>query len=109
MSEPHESDPTTEPATEPAVGPAAEAVTDDGDGGMGGSSATRGHTGPGQFGTHGTRDVGPEHRDPDAEVPPEQSAGGVEVNPDPPIAPKAGYNSHDPRAAEHPYGKPPRT
>lgn len=77
-------------------------------GDMGVSSEREGPTGPGQYGTTGTRDVGPEDRADDAEVPPEQAAGGVEVNPDPPIAPKSGYNSQDPRSAEHPYDKPPR-
>lgn len=77
-------------------------------GDMGVSSEREGPTGPGQFGTSGTRDVSPQERDPDADVPPEQAAGGVEVNPDPPIAPKSGYNSRDPRSADHPYDKPPR-
>lgn len=56
----------------------------------------------------GTRDVSPEQRDPDAEVPPEQAPGGVEVNPDPPIAPKSGYNSADPRSKDHPFDSPPQ-
>jgi hypothetical protein len=51
----------------------------------------------------GVRDVSPLERDPDADVPPEQAAGGVEVHPDPPVPPKAGYNSHDPRSKDHPY------
>ncbi len=80
----------------------------DKDGDLGGSSATIGPTGPGQVDTSGTLDVGPDDRDPEAEVPPEQSPGGVEVNPDPPIAPKSGYHSQDPRHDEAPYDKPPR-
>ena len=55
----------------------------DTDGDMGVSSEREGPTGPGQFGTTGVRDVSPLERDPDAEVPPEQSAGGPEDNPDP--------------------------
>jgi hypothetical protein len=70
------------------------------DGGMGVSSETVGPTGPGQVGTTGTRDVGP--ADPPAADPaharPEQSSGGEEVNPDPPIPPVAGYSSSDPRS-----------
>jgi len=77
-------------------------------GDMGVSSETEGPTGPGQHGTFGTRDVSPQERDPDADVLPEQAAGGVEVNPDPPIPPKSGYNSQDPRSDEHPYDKQPR-
>ena len=88
--------------------PDITASDQDTSGDMGVSSEREGPTGPGQFGTSGTRDVSPEDRDPDADVPPEQAAGGVEVNPDPPIAPKSGYNSQDPRSAEHPYDKPPR-
>ncbi len=59
-------------------------------------------------GEMGTQDVSPQERHPDADVPPEQAAGGVEVNPDPPIPPKSGYGKGDPRSAEHPYDKPPR-
>jgi hypothetical protein len=76
-------------------------------GDMGVSSETEGPTGPGQHGTSGTRDVSPQERDPDADVPPEQAAGGVEVNPDPPIPPKSGYAKDDPRSAENPYDKQP--
>lgn len=67
-------------------------------GDMGVSSETEGPTGPGQHGTSGVRDVSPEERDPDADVPPEQAAGGPETNPDPPIPPKSGYSSIDPRS-----------
>ncbi|WP_148613852.1 hypothetical protein [Nocardioides rubriscoriae] len=70
----------------------------DTDGSMGVSSETVGPTGPGQVGTTGTRDVGPAHRDPDEDVAPEQSAGGVETNPDPAGPPKSGYSSSDPRS-----------
>ena len=75
---------------------------------MGVSSEIEGPTGPGQHGTTGVRDVSPLERDPDAYVAPEQASGGEEVNPDPPIPPKSGYNSQDPRSADHPYDKPPR-
>lgn len=88
--------------------PDIKASDQDTSGDMGVSSEREGPTGPGQHGTSGTRDVGPEERDPDADVPPEQAVGGVEVHPDPPIAPKSGYSSQDPRSAEHPYDKPPR-
>ena len=57
---------------------------------MGVSARREGPTGPGQHGTTGLRDVGPADRDPDADVPPEQAAGGPETNPDPPIPPVAG-------------------
>ncbi|QDH11065.1 hypothetical protein FE634_21955 [Nocardioides dongxiaopingii] len=67
-------------------------------GSMGVSSEREGPTGPGQHGTTGTRDVGPARRDPDDDVPPEQSAGGPETNPDPPVPPVAGYSSVDPRS-----------
>ena len=90
--------------------PDITASDQDTSGDMGVSSEREGPTGPGQYGTSGTRDVGPKDdaADDDAETLPEQSAGGVEVHPDPPIAPKSGYNSQDPRSAEHPYDKPPR-
>lgn len=78
-------------------------------GDMGVSSEREGHAGPGQHGVSGTREVGPEERDPDADVPPEQAADGVEVHPDPPIPPKSGYSSADPRADEAPYDGTPRT
>lgn len=52
-------------------------------GDMGVSSEREGPTGPGQHGTSGVRDVSPLERDPDADVPPEQAAGGPETNPDP--------------------------
>lgn len=72
----------------------------DTDGDMGVSSERKGHTGPGQYATTGVRDVGPIDRDPDADVPPEQTAGGYEPHPDPPIPPVAGYSSTDPRSKD---------
>ncbi len=78
-------------------------------GDMGVSSETEGPTGPGQHGSTGVRDVGPPDPDaPGTDVPPEQAAGGEEINPDPPIPPKSGYNSLDPRSDDHPYDKPPK-
>jgi hypothetical protein len=78
-------------------------------GDMGVSSEREGHAGPGQHGTQGTRDVSPQERDPDADVPPEQSPEGVEVHPDPPIPPKSGYAKGDPRSEDAPYDARPRT
>jgi hypothetical protein len=66
-------------------------------GGMGVSSERVGPTGPGQRATDGTRDVTPQERDPDADVPPEQAPGQVEANPEG-LPPKAGYSSADPRS-----------
>lgn len=66
-------------------------------GDMGVSSEREGPTGPGQHGTTGVRDVSPLERDPDAEVLPEQAAGGPEKNPEG-IAPKGGYPDDDPRS-----------
>ncbi|MDO9457289.1 hypothetical protein [Nocardioides sp.] len=73
----------------------------DTEGDMGVSSERVGPTGPGQVGTTGLRDVSPapdSDGDDDAEALPEQSAGGPEANPDPPIPPKSGYSSSDPRS-----------
>ncbi|MEP9362100.1 hypothetical protein ABLE68_03970 [Nocardioides sp. CN2-186] len=67
------------------------------DGEMGVSSERVGPTGPGQHATEGVRDASEKDRSPDAETPPEQSAGGPEDNPDG-IEPKAGYSSKDPRS-----------
>lgn len=64
---------------------------------MGVSSERVGHAGPGQEATDGLRDVAPHERDPDDDVPPEQSTGNPEENPEG-IAPKAGYSSEDPRS-----------
>ena len=66
-------------------------------GGMGVSSERVGPTGPGQVATDGVRDTDPEQRDPDADVPPEQSTGNPEPSPTG-IEPKAGYSSKDPRS-----------
>jgi hypothetical protein len=71
----------------------------DASGDMGVSSEREGHTGPGQEGTDGVRDVTPAERDLDADVPPEQRPGAVETNPDG-IPPKAGYSSKDPRSQD---------
>lgn len=66
------------------------------DGDMGVSSERVGPTGPGQVGSSGVRDVTPV--EPADDAPPEQSAGGPEVHPDPPVPPVAGYSSKDPRS-----------
>jgi hypothetical protein len=66
-------------------------------GGMGVSSERVGHTGPGQVGTDGLKDVSEHERGPDEETPPEQSPGNPEENPVG-LPPKAGYSSKDPRA-----------
>ena len=69
-------------------------------GGMGVSSERVGHAGPGQVATDGVKDTSAVHSDDD--VPPEQSPGGEEVQPDG-LVPHAGYPSLDPRSAEKPY------
>jgi hypothetical protein len=69
--------------------------------GMGTSNERVGPSGPGQVGTTGVRDTGPQ--EPADDVAPEQSPGGEEVHPDPPVPPVAGYNSHDPRSEDHPF------
>jgi len=69
-------------------------------GDMGVSSEREGPSGPGQHGTTGVRDTSAAVPDPDADTPPEQSAGGPEVHPDPPIPPVSGYNSKDPRSQD---------
>jgi hypothetical protein len=66
-------------------------------GGMGVSSERVGPTGPDQVATDGVRPTDREQRDPDADVPPEQSTGNPEENPEG-LAPKAGYSSKDPRS-----------
>jgi len=66
-------------------------------GGMGVSSERVGPTGPGQVATDGVRSTTPEERDPDADVPPEQSTGNPEPQPEG-LDPKAGYSSKDPRS-----------
>jgi hypothetical protein len=67
-------------------------------GDIGVSSGRPGHAGPGQEGVPtGVRDTREAPPDPDADTPPEQSAGGEEVNPEG-LKPKAGYPSLDPRS-----------
>ena len=66
-------------------------------GGMGGSSERVGHAGPGQEATDGLRDVAPHEHPDDADLPPEQSVGNPEDNPQG-LPPKAGYSSKDPRS-----------
>lgn len=65
-------------------------------GDMGVSSEREGHTGPGQYGTDGVRDV-TVRRPQDEDAPPEQRPGAEEENPDG-ITPKAGYSDIDPRS-----------
>jgi hypothetical protein len=69
-------------------------------GGMGSSSERVGHAGPGQVGTDALRDT--TELDTPADAPPEQSAGGEEVQPDG-VDPKAGYPRMDPRHEDKPY------
>lgn len=64
---------------------------------MGVSSERTGPAGPGQHATDGIRDVRPEERDPDDDVPPEQEPGQPEENPEG-LPPKSGYPSVDPRS-----------
>ena len=66
-------------------------------GDMGVSSERVGPTGPGQEATDGQRDTSPHEREPGEEVPPEQSTGNPEPQPEG-LAPKAGYSSKDPRS-----------
>lgn len=71
---------------------------------MGVSSQIVGETGPGgQVGTTGLRDVSPLSRTGAEAVAPEQSRGGVEVNPDPPSLPVAGYPSKNPLSGKRRY------
>ena len=70
-------------------------------GGMGVSSEREGHSGPRQVATDGVNDTSPV--EPDGDLPPEQSAGGVEENPDPGLPPAAGYPSKDPRSGDKPF------
>jgi hypothetical protein len=67
------------------------------EGGMGVSSERVGHTGPGQHTTDGVNPTSREERPDDAEVPPEQSTGNPEPEPEG-LDPKAGYPSRDPRS-----------
>lgn len=68
----------------------------DASGDMGVSSEREGHTGPGQHGTDGVRDVTPQ-RPSDEDAPPEQRPGAEETNPEG-VTPKAGYSKTDPRS-----------
>lgn len=67
-------------------------------GDMGVSSEREGHTGPGQHGTDGVRDVTPDRRR-DEDAPPEQRPGAEEENPEG-ITPKAEYPKVDPRSGD---------
>jgi hypothetical protein len=67
------------------------------EGDIGVSSERVGHAGPGQQAPTGVRDTSKVEPDPDADLPPEQSAGGEEVKPEG-LEPKAGYPSLDPRS-----------
>ncbi len=68
-------------------------------GDIGVSSGREGYSGGGHHDAPtGTRDTSEVPPAPDAEVPPEQSPGGEESNPDG-IEPKAGYPSLDPRSS----------
>ena len=87
----HEQDTDLRDSTPNSAGP------DRAEGGMGVSSERVGPTGPGQVTTDGVRPTDPEDRDPDAEVPPEQSVGNPEPQPEG-LEPKAGYSSRDPRS-----------
>lgn len=76
--------------------------------GMGVSSERVGPTGPGQVGRTGLRDTSRSTAEalvPMAERRPEQSPGGVEVNPDPIALPKAGFPQQHPRAKERPFSR----
>jgi len=91
----HEQDTDIRDSTPNSTGPDRAA------GGMGVSSERVGPTGPGQEATDGVKDTAATAVEGD--TPPEQSAGGVEDNPDPGIPPAAGYPSKDPRSADKPY------
>ena len=64
---------------------------------MGVSSERIGHAGPGQEATDGLRDTAPHERELGEDVPPEQSPGNPEPQPEG-LDPKAGYSSKDPRS-----------
>ncbi len=90
-------------SVDPATGREPDDVRNSNDeltGDLGVSSEREGHAGPGQHGTDGVRYTGP--TEPAGDVPPEQSAGGVEENPDG-LPPKSGYPKLDPRSDEKPY------
>lgn len=90
----HEQDTDIRDSTPHSTGPARAA------GGMGVSSERVGPTGPGQVATDGVKDTSPAPVEDD--TPPEQSAGGDEVQPDG-VTPAAGYPSLDPRSTDKPY------
>lgn len=71
--------------------------------GMGVSSERVGPSGPGQVGRTGLRDTSRLAAQKSTEHRPEQSSGGVEVNPDPISLPKAGYPKQHPRSKERPF------
>jgi len=87
----HEQETDVRDSTPNSAGP------DRAEGGMGVSSERVGPSGPGQVSTDGVRPTHPAERDPDAEVPPEQSTGNPEPQPEG-LEPKAGYSSKDPRS-----------
>ena len=97
----HEQDTDIRDSTPNSTGPDRAA------GGMGVSSEREGHSGPGQVATDGINDTSPVEVDPDADVPPEQSAGGDEVKPEG-LPSHAGYPSLDPRSTDKPYEAPPQ-
>ena len=92
MTDPQDSDDTEDfqSSTPNSSGPDRAA------GDMGVSSERVGPTGPGQRATDGLRDVAPHERGSDEDVPPEQSPGNPEDNPEG-LPPKAGYSDKDPR------------
>lgn len=67
-------------------------------GDMGVSSERLGDVGPGEDATDGLRDTSPHEREPGEDVPPEQSTGNPEPQPEG-LDPKAGYSSKDPRSS----------
>ena len=89
----HEQDTDIRDSTPNANGPDGAA------GGMGVSSERTGPTGPGQHSTDGIRETSqvdaPDVTD--DEIPPEQSTGNPETNPEG-LTPPAGYSSKDPRS-----------
>lgn len=73
--------------------------------GMGVSSERIGHTGPGQEGTTGVKEVRAVGHGGEVDLPPEQHEGHPEPNPVG-LEPKAGYPSVDPRSERKPYHAP---
>lgn len=86
MSDHHPQDPVDETAVDPTT---VDPV------GMGVSSERVGPAGPDQVDSHGLRDTSPAEPLDDADVPPEQRPGQVEVNPAD-VEPKAERPSHHP-------------